>query len=113
MARQYPEGVLLTFSKQDLVTFLVGLAAACAITFGEALVMLETTPIEDLGLWARNLGVGLAGAAGRYLVTELTQRGLRYSEPEPDEDEDIERESMRDLLSEQRIASWVEREAEV
>lgn len=79
----YPDGTLLAFTRQDLVTFLIGLGAAAALTLGEALVQLDSGVVDDWGLWARNLGVGLAAAAGRYLLTELTQRGLRSGQPAP------------------------------
>lgn len=101
MRSSYPEGTMLVFTKQDLATFLVGLGAALAVTLGESLVLLETTPMEDIGLWARNLGVGFAAAAGRYLLTEMTQRGIRAEEPEPEVEEEYETESVvrRNLLT--------------
>lgn len=108
-ARQYPEGTLLAFTRQDLVTFAVGLGAALALTLGEALVQLDSGVVEDWGLWARNLGVGFASAAGRYLLTELTQRGLRReAPPEPTA------AAPRDILAVARSERLrVEREAEL
>ena len=66
----------MSFTRQDAVTFGVGLAAALLVTLGEALVR-SGELAEDPGKWAVGLGTGLAAAAGRYLVTELTQRGFR------------------------------------
>jgi hypothetical protein len=65
----------MTFTKQDALTFLIGLAAALLIVLGEALVRSEEL-FDDPEKWAIGLGAGLLAAAGRYLVTELTQRGL-------------------------------------
>ena len=60
----------------DLATFAIGLGAALAIQLGTALVQLDGGQVTDWGQWSLALGTGLAGAAGRYIVTELTQRGL-------------------------------------
>lgn len=66
----------MQFSRQDAVTFLIGLGAALAIQLGAALVALDGEPVSDWGTWGIALGTGLLSAAGRYLVTELSQRGL-------------------------------------
>ena len=62
----------MTFTRQDLVTFLIGLTVALGVTVGQALVTLE--PDVSLGEWARNLLIGLGTSTGRYLLTELAQR---------------------------------------
>ena len=62
----------MTFTRQDLVTFLIGMLVALGVTEGEALVTLE--PDVALGVWARNLLIGLGTSCGRYLLTELAQR---------------------------------------
>jgi hypothetical protein len=83
-SQRYPDGTLLAFTRQDLVTFAVGLGVALAVTLGEALVNADT--VEDWTTWARNLGIGFATAAGRYMLTEISQRGLRGGgdgDPEP------------------------------
>lgn len=70
------------FTKQDLVTFGIGLAVAVLFTLGEALRSLDSGPVEDWSLWASNLGVALAVSTGRYIVTALAERGLVAEEPE-------------------------------
>ena len=65
----------MTFTRQDALTFLIGLAAALAITLAEALVRSQEIT-DDPEKWAIGLGTGLLAATGRYLLTELTQRGL-------------------------------------
>lgn len=67
----------MTFTRQDAITFLIGLAAGAVVVVGQALIMLDSDTTTDLGIWTRNLATGLAGATGRYLVTELAQRGYR------------------------------------
>lgn len=66
----------MSFTKQDAYTFLIGAAAALAFTLAQAMIETETLA-EDPAIWFKNLGVGLLGALGRYLLTELTQRGFR------------------------------------
>lgn len=70
----------MTFSKQDAITFLIGLGAAILITVAEALIDAEA--IRDIGweTWGTNLAIGLASAAGRYLVTYLAQEGFAGGE---------------------------------
>ena len=65
----------MTFTKEDLRTFLIGLVAALGVTLGEMLITVEAQ--TDLGVWGRALLVGLLAAAGRYILTELARRGLR------------------------------------
>ena len=65
--------VTLSFTKQDLYTLLLGLAAAVFVTLGEGL-MDSTAILADPVKWGTNLGVGILSAAGRYIVTEITQR---------------------------------------
>lgn len=65
----------MNFTKQDGITFLIGAAAALVFTLAQAFIDTASL-IEDPSTWLTNLGVGLLGALGRYLVTELTQRGL-------------------------------------
>lgn len=64
------------FTQQDAITFAVGLGAAVAIQVGTALVQLDGGQVKDFGQWALALGTGALAAAGRYIVTELTQRGF-------------------------------------
>lgn len=66
----------MQFGRQDAITFGIGLVAALAIQAGTALVQLDGAPVSDWGAWAISLGTGLLTAAGRYVVTELTQRGF-------------------------------------
>lgn len=65
----------MTFGKQDALTFLIGLGAALLFTLGEALIRSQDLA-DDPAKWAIGLGTGLASALGRYLVTELAQRGF-------------------------------------
>lgn len=65
----------MTVSRQDVLTFLIGLGAAVAIQVGAALVQLDGNQVTDWGQWGISLATGAAAAAGRYVVTELTQRG--------------------------------------
>jgi len=61
------------FTKQDALTFGLGLGAALIIVLGEALIRLEESIVIDLSVWARDLLVGFAGAVGRYLVTRVPE----------------------------------------
>lgn len=63
----------MRFTKQDALTFGMGLAAALIIVLGEALISLEESVIVDWAVWSRGLLVGLAGAMGRYLVTRVPE----------------------------------------
>jgi len=63
----------MRFTKQDALTFGLGLGAAVLIVLGEVLIRLEESVVIDLSVWARDLLVGLAGAMGRYLVTRIPE----------------------------------------
>ncbi|KKN26261.1 hypothetical protein LCGC14_0876360 [marine sediment metagenome] len=63
----------MRFTKQDALTFGLGLGAALVIVLGEALIRLEESVVIDLSVWARDLLVGLLGAIGRYLVTRIPE----------------------------------------
>ena len=63
----------MRFTKQDALTFGMGLLAALLIVLGEALISLEEEVIIDLEVWVRDLLVGLAGSTGRYLVTRIPE----------------------------------------
>lgn len=65
----------MTFTRQDAATFLIGLGAALLVVLGEALVRSQEL-FDDPEKWAMSLCAGLLAAAGRYLVTEVTRRGL-------------------------------------
>ena len=68
----------MTFSKQDAVTFLVGLVVSALFVVGEALVQSEAiaeNPTQALFTFLTGLGT----ATGRYIITFLTQRG--FTEP--------------------------------
>lgn len=68
----------MKFTKQDALTFLIGIAVAIAWEVGVALANAEALfadPAEALV----KLGIGISGAAGRYLLTYLTQRGVTGS----------------------------------
>lgn len=67
----------MTFTRQDATTFAIGLGAGALVVIGQALITLDSDATTDLGIWTRNLATGLASATGRYLVTELAQRGFR------------------------------------
>ncbi len=63
----------MRFTKQDALTFGMGLVAALLIVLGEALISLEEEVVIDLSVWVRDLLVGLAAAIGRYLVTRIPE----------------------------------------
>lgn len=63
----------MTVTRQDLVTFALGLGAAVLVAVGEALVESEGL-FADPEAWLRAAAAGVLAAAGRYLVTELTER---------------------------------------
>jgi TRAP-type C4-dicarboxylate transport system permease small subunit len=65
----------MKFGKQDAITFLLGAGVALLFTLGEALVRSEELA-DDPAAWLVNLGIGLGAALGRYLMTELVQRGF-------------------------------------
>lgn len=65
----------MTFTKQDAITFLVGLGAALLVTLAQSLIDTQSLT-EDPSRWAISLGTGLLAAAGRYLITVLAQRGV-------------------------------------
>jgi hypothetical protein len=63
----------VTFTKQDAVTFLLGLGAAVLVVVAEALLQPEGLFV-DAGAWLRALAIGVLAAVGRYLVTRLAER---------------------------------------
>lgn len=62
------------FTRQDALTFAIGLGAALLLQLGTALAQLDSAPIEDAGRWFATLGTGLLSAGGRYIVTKLAER---------------------------------------
>lgn len=64
-----------TFTRQDLITFVIGLAAGLALEIGVALYDSEAL-FSDPSQWIRAMGAGALGAAGRYTVTYLAQKGF-------------------------------------
>ena len=71
----------MRFTKQDALTFGLGLGAALLIVLGEALIRLEESVVIDLSVWGRDLLVGLAGAMGRYLVTRIPELFAAWRTP--------------------------------
>lgn len=65
----------MKFTMQDLYTFLIGLGVSIAVPFAGALIQAEAI-FEDPVTWAIALAVGVISAAGRYILTEITQRSL-------------------------------------
>ncbi|KKL88305.1 hypothetical protein LCGC14_1926050 [marine sediment metagenome] len=63
----------MRFTKQDALTFGLGLGAALLIVLGEALIRLEEDVVVDISVWGRGLLVGILGATGRYLVTRIPE----------------------------------------
>ncbi|MPZ24088.1 MAG: hypothetical protein GEU28_11220 [Dehalococcoidia bacterium] len=63
----------MEFTRQDAMTFAIGLAAAIGVALGQALVTLTPEVLVDPDVWLRNLFVALAVAVGRYLITRLGQ----------------------------------------
>lgn len=66
----------MTWTRQDAITFGIGLGVAVLFQVGTSL-MQSGDQVSDGWTWARSFGTGLTTAAGRYIVTELTQRGFR------------------------------------
>lgn len=71
----------MSFGKQDLYTFAIGLAVAVIITLGESLATLDAEAGFEFAGWARNLLIGIGSATGRYILTELSQRGWTHRGP--------------------------------
>lgn len=63
----------MKFTKQDALTFGLGLVAALLVVLGEALIRLEEDVVIDLSVWGRDLLVGVLGAMGRYLITRVPE----------------------------------------
>ena len=63
----------MEFTKQDALTFGLGLGAALFIVLGEALITFEEEVITDLSIWGRDLLVGFLAATGRYLITRIPE----------------------------------------
>jgi len=62
----------MTFNKQDLLTFAIGLGVAIGIELGDALKNLDPTVIGDGRFWT-NVGIALLTAAGRYAATRVPE----------------------------------------
>lgn len=65
----------MTFTRQDAITFLLGLGAALGITVAEILVGIGDQSFEEVD-WGTagvlgNLVIGLLTATGRYLATRI------------------------------------------
>ena len=74
----------MSFTRSDLVTFLLGALAAVLVPLGTALAQLDNDPITDYGTWAMGLLTGIGAALGRYLATAVPQaRVLARPLPEP------------------------------
>lgn len=63
----------MPFTKQDLLTFGLGLGAALSVTVGEALINLEQQITIDWETWGYSLGVGMLASTGRYLATRVPE----------------------------------------
>ena len=68
----------MIFTKQDSVTFAIGLAATVVLVFAQAMIKADMLEIVD-NPWPvlAALSTNLLQSIGRYLITELTQRGIR------------------------------------
>lgn len=66
----------MTFSRQDFITFGIGLGVALAFAVGEAFLS-SADAAEDPVRWLVKLLIGLGVATGRYITTQLTERGFR------------------------------------
>lgn len=65
------------FTKQDLLTFVLGLAGAILGTVAMELIKLEgLRRVPDWQLFLNNLLLAMLPCIGRYLVTYLFQRGF-------------------------------------
>lgn len=63
----------MKFTKQDALTFLIGLTAAALLAVGEVLVKLEGSDSININQLFVGLAVGLLSAIGRYLATYVPQ----------------------------------------
>lgn len=63
----------MTFTKQDLLTFLIGAGIAVGVNLGEALIQLQGTEVADWAQWGKSLGIGTLTAMGRYVATRLPE----------------------------------------
>lgn len=66
----------MTFTRQDVYTFLIGAAVAMLLVVGESLTQAEGL-FTDSGKWLSHFAVGLLTALGRYILTEFAQRQIR------------------------------------
>lgn len=63
----------MKFTKQDALTFLIGLTAAALLAVGEVLVKLDGAETIDVDQLFVGLAVGLLSAIGRYFATYIPQ----------------------------------------
>ncbi len=65
----------LKFTKQDVLTFVIGAVAGVAWVVGDALID-STSLFDDTGKWFTALGIGITAALGRWIVTYLALKGF-------------------------------------
>jgi hypothetical protein len=63
----------MQFTKQDAITFLIGLAAAMLVAASQALAEFDAAALNNIEPWAIGLLTGVIAAAGRYLATRLPE----------------------------------------
>ena len=63
------------FTKQDALTFLIGLGAGVLFEVGDALIASDQL-FNNTTDWVKTLGAGTAAAAGRWIATYLTLKGF-------------------------------------
>ena len=61
----------LSFTRSDLMTFVLGALAAVLVPLGAALAQLDNDPVTDYSTWAMGLLTGIGAALGRYLATAV------------------------------------------
>ena len=76
----------MTFTRSDLTTFIIGMAAAVAIAIGQALVEFDAAAVaDDPKPFLLSLTTGVVTALGRWLATRipelLASRALRPPPP--------------------------------
>jgi hypothetical protein len=69
----------LRLTKQDALTFAIGLAAGVSFEVADALLASDQL-FANTTDWVKTLGAGVAAATGRWIATYLTLQGFKQDE---------------------------------